>query len=71
MAKLKKGVQIAGAERVKLTRDVTARYVAGASIRDLADRYGRSYGFIHRIISESGTPMRGRGGRQVSRRKAA
>jgi Helix-turn-helix domain len=71
MAKLAKGVRIEGAKRAKLTTQITARYVEGASIRDLADQYGRSYGFIHRIVTESGTPLRGRGGRQPARRKAA
>ena len=62
MAKLKKNVRISGMKRTKLTRDVAERYVAGASIRDLADHYGRSYGFIHRLVGESEVALRGRGG---------
>ena len=62
MAKLKKNVRISGMKRTKLTRDVAERYVAGASIRDLADHYGRSYGFIHRLVDESEVTLRGRGG---------
>ena len=38
------------------------RYSAGESIRALAASTGRSYGFIHRILSESGVTLRGRGG---------
>jgi ABC-type multidrug transport system ATPase subunit len=36
--------------------------VAEASIRDLAEEIGRSYGFVHRILSENSTALRGRGG---------
>ena len=72
MTKLGKHVQISGVKRAKLTEDVTARYAAGASIRDLAQHYGRSYGFIHRIVDESDTELRGRGGsyRLAERAKA-
>ncbi|MBN9620404.1 MAG: transcriptional regulator, partial [Actinobacteria bacterium] len=34
----------------------------GASIRSLAAEHGRSYGFVHRLLVESGTTLRGRGG---------
>ena len=62
MAETRKRAYIVGAQRANLARDVTARYIAGASIRNLASRYGLSYGFIHRIVSESGVPLRSRGG---------
>jgi hypothetical protein len=62
MTKLNKRVQLTNTRRSKLARDITARYVAGASIRDLADYYGRSYGFVHRVVFDSGTPLRNRGG---------
>ncbi|MBA8823867.1 putative transcriptional regulator [Saccharopolyspora lacisalsi] len=38
------------------------RYADGASIRRLAESTGRSYGFVHRVLTESGVPLRGRGG---------
>ncbi len=53
---------IVGAERAALARDITARYIAGASIRSLATRYDLSYGFVHTLVSESGVPFRPRGG---------
>ena len=53
---------VVGAQRAALARDVTARYIAGASIRSLAARYEMSYGFVHNIVSESGVPFRPRGG---------
>ncbi|HVY09327.1 MAG TPA: helix-turn-helix domain-containing protein [Mycobacteriales bacterium] len=67
MAELKKGSRVTGGERDKLSATLRKRYDSGASIRDLAASTGRSYGFIHRILSESGATLRGRGG--ATRRK--
>ena len=63
MADLRKGSRVTGAERDKLATDLKKRYDGGESIRSLAESTGRSYGFIHRILSDSGTAMRNRGGR--------
>lgn len=62
MADLKKGSRITGGERDKLAGDLRRKYDSGQSIRALAESTGRSYGFIHRILSESGVTLRGRGG---------
>lgn len=62
MADLKKGTRITGAERDRLASDLRKRYEKGQSIRVLAETSGRSYGFVHRILSESGATLRGRGG---------
>ena len=62
MAVLKKGARITGAERTKLASDLKKAYDKGTSIRELADKHGRSYGFVHRVLSESGVTLRGRGG---------
>jgi hypothetical protein len=62
VAELGKGRRISGDERAELTADVRRRYEAGTSIRSLAESTGRSYGFIHRLLAESGVPMRSRGG---------
>lgn len=62
MAVLKKGARITGAERTKLANDLKKAYDKGRSIRELADAHGRSYGFVHRVLSESGVKLRGRGG---------
>jgi hypothetical protein len=59
---LKKGTRITGPERVKLGADMKKQYEKGKSIRDLADSNGRSYGFVHRVLCESGVDLRGRGG---------
>jgi Helix-turn-helix domain len=59
---LKKGTRVTGAERNKLATDLKKRYDSGESIRALANATGRSYGFIHRILTETGVALRGRGG---------
>ncbi len=62
MAELKKGARITGGERNKLATDLKRKYTSGSSIRLLAAETGRSYGFVHRILNESGAQLRGRGG---------
>ncbi|MFF1568699.1 helix-turn-helix domain-containing protein [Streptomyces sp. NPDC058293] len=57
-----KGKRITGTARDELARVFKREYDAGASIRTLADAHGRSYGFVHRILTEAGTGLRGRGG---------
>jgi predicted transcriptional regulator len=59
---LAKGKRITGSDRDKLAKDLKKQYQAGASIRELANETGRSYGFIHRLLSDSGVKLRGRGG---------
>ena len=62
MTVLKKGARITGADRSKLANDLKKQYDKGRSIRELAESNGRSYGFVHRVLSESGVELRGRGG---------
>jgi transposase-like protein len=62
VAELKKGSRVTGTERDKLAQDLRRKYDGGQSIRALAESTGRSYGFVHRILSESGASLRGRGG---------
>ena len=62
MVELKKGSRVTGSDRDRLTSDLRKKYDGGESIRTLAESTGRSYGFVHRILSESGTTLRGRGG---------
>ncbi len=59
---LKPGIRVTGPDRSKLAADLSKRYGAGESIRSLAASTGRSYGFIHRILTETGVALRGRGG---------
>ncbi|MET7929578.1 helix-turn-helix domain-containing protein [Streptomyces sp. NPDC005349] len=57
-----KGKQLTGPARDKLAGELKTAYESGASIRALAQDTGRSYGFVHRILTEAGTTLRGRGG---------
>ena len=59
--------RVTGEARDTLARDAVARYQAGASIREIADEHSRSYGFVHKILTESGVALRGRGGATRSR----
>jgi Helix-turn-helix domain len=59
---LKKGTRVTGVDRSKLATLLGKRYDNGESIRSLAASTGRSYGFVHRILTETGVTLRGRGG---------
>jgi Helix-turn-helix domain len=59
---LKKGTRVTGVDRSKLATLLGKRYDSGESIRSLAAATGRSYGFVHRILTETGVTLRGRGG---------
>lgn len=61
-ATLSKGTRITGENRDKLAVDLRTKYEKGASIRALAEATGRSYGFVHRVLSEADVTLRGRGG---------
>jgi predicted transcriptional regulator len=62
VAELKKGSRVTGTERDKLSATLAKKYSGGTSIRELAKSTNRSYGFVHRVLSESGVQLRGRGG---------
>jgi len=70
MPDLKKGARITGTQRDKLATDLKKKYEKGASIRALAEQTGRSYGFVHRVLSETGVTLRGRGGATRTKKKA-
>ncbi len=59
---LRKGTRVTGDERSDLASDLKRRYDNGESIRSLAAATGRSYGFVHRLLTEAGATLRGRGG---------
>ena len=66
-----KGRRIVGAERQTLAKDLVKRYSSGESIRALASSTGRSYGFVHRVLTESGVQLRQRGGNHPRRPRTA
>ncbi|SDU93589.1 hypothetical protein SAMN04488544_2229 [Microlunatus sagamiharensis] len=59
---LTKGARITGDQRSSLAASFGERYAGGESIRSIAIDTGRSYGFVHGVLKESGTSLRGRGG---------
>jgi predicted transcriptional regulator len=61
-AKLQSHDKITGEQRAEVGRELKTAYEAGASIRELAEDIGRSYGFVHRLLEETGVEMRARGG---------
>lgn len=65
-----KGRRIVGAERATLAKDLVKRYTSGESIRALASSTGRSYGFVHRVLTESGVQLRQRGGARRRKKSA-
>jgi predicted transcriptional regulator len=69
VADLKKGARITGTQRDKLATDLKKKYEKGASIRALAEQTGRSYGFVHRVLTETGVQLRGRGGATRTKKK--
>lgn len=62
MGEIKKGARLTGVERDALAARLVSQYEGGDSIRALAEGTGRSYGFVHRVLSESEVTLRGRGG---------
>lgn len=49
-------------ERRAMAQVLAQRYRDGASIRSLAADFGRSYGFVQRLLREAGVTARPRGG---------
>lgn len=62
MAGMARATRVTGEAREALGQELAARYRAGDSIREISISTGRSYGFVHRLLSESGVQLRGRGG---------
>lgn len=57
--------RINGDERLALIKKLVNGYSEGQSIRSLAASVDRSYGFVHRVLSEAGVKLRKRGGRRT------
>ncbi len=65
---LGKARQITGRERDKIRAELREGYLAGATIRDLVEQTGRSFGFVRTLLCEAGVVPRGRGGDRTRRR---
>ncbi len=57
---LKKGTRVLGVDRSRLGALLAKRYNSGESIRALATSTGRSYGFVHQLLTECGVDLRRR-----------
>lgn len=53
--------------RELFARDVVNRYLAGQSIRQIADATDSSYGLIHGLLHENDVQMRPDGGQRKSK----
>ncbi|MFF7415612.1 helix-turn-helix domain-containing protein [Streptomyces lydicus] len=56
-----KGKHLTGASREHFTKKAQRAYDAGHPIRAIAAQAKRSYGFVQRLLVDSGTRMRPRG----------
>jgi helix-turn-helix protein len=54
--------RITGSDREKFAVQVAEQYAGGMTIREIATFHGRSFGNIHKILTEGGVTFRGRGG---------
>lgn len=54
--------RLTGERRRRIAGQLREEYERGSSIRALAGETGRSYGSIHRLLTESGAVLRTRGG---------
>lgn len=66
MTMYKPGERIVDSQRDQLATTLAARYNKGASIRALAEATGRSYGFVHRLLTDDAkVTLRKRGGKRA------
>jgi len=69
---LPKSKRIIGDTRTQLAATLKEQYERGVSIRALVAITGRSFGFVHTLLQESGATLRQRGGsrpREASARR--
>ncbi|MFC4035782.1 helix-turn-helix domain-containing protein [Streptomyces polygonati] len=68
LPKLKPRSRLTPEQRETAGAKIQPVYEGGGSIRDIAELTGRSYGFVHRLLSDRGVPLRGRGGASRKRK---
>ncbi|MCA1706201.1 MAG: transcriptional regulator [Actinobacteria bacterium] len=51
-----------GSARDEIAAQLRKDYENGTTLRDLAASSGRSYGFVHRVLTQAGVTLRPRGG---------
>jgi hypothetical protein len=62
MSKPAKGARLTGPARATMHADIRRRYLKGDTIREISEVVGRSYGFVHRALTDEAVPLRRRGG---------
>ncbi|TWV34917.1 transcriptional regulator [Streptomyces misionensis] len=62
-----RGQRLNPEQRKRAGKWLKPQYEGGASIRELAEKIGRSYGFVHRNLELAGTTFRSRGGNRANR----
>jgi transposase len=67
---LKKGARIVGSERERVLQELSAEYNNGLSVRAIAEKVNRSYGFVSAALHEAGVTMRDRGGNHRENKQA-
>lgn len=61
-----KNTRVTGETRAALGKALREKYEAGATIRQLNQQTGRSFGSIQRLLADAGATMRPRGGSRKS-----
>ena len=59
---LPRGRHLTEKQRAAAVKHAARRYRQNASIRLIAQEMGRSYGFVHRLLTDAGIQLRPRGG---------
>lgn len=62
---MSKNKRVTGEAREEVSKMLRERYEQGASIRDLVEASGRSFGWVNTMLRESGATIRPRGGARV------
>jgi hypothetical protein len=61
---IEKRKRVSGKQRDEASLRIILAYEEGSSIRSIATEWGRSYGWVHRLLADGGVRFRPRGGNQ-------
>jgi hypothetical protein len=63
-----KNKRLVGGEREKAISRAVKLYEKGKPVRAIATELDRSYGWVHRVLIDSGVTLRARGGNQRNKK---